>query len=66
MTTGPPSRPPPSPKPDPVDGLDLDAFLSGALTARRLIARLTEAAVSREGGALTAEAADGLAADLER
>ena len=68
MTTAPPpSRPPPpAPTPDPVDGVDLDAFLTGALTARRLIARLTEAAVGGEGVALTAEAADGLTADLER
>ena len=53
MTTAPPpSRPPPpAPTPDPVDGVDLDAFLTGARTARRRIARRTEAAVGGEGDA---------------
>ena len=65
MTTT-PSPSPPAASADALHGVDLDAFLTGALTPRALIARLVERAVRDGGGALTPDAADGLAADLER
>lgn len=45
--------------------VDLDAFLSGALTAQSLVARLVDAATSATGGELTPAAAAALAAEFD-
>jgi hypothetical protein len=57
---------PDAPPPPSATAIDLDSFLSGALTAQSLVARLVAAATAGTGGELTPAAADALAAEFER